>query len=86
MERTSAPFRLVSLGQTADRQLDGLADLGDALSEALQQPVGSLWEMRNGYALCSSSGLDAISALLGKLPPDQVDALRGSFASGFTAT
>src|ERR1700676_1823157 len=40
-----------SHGQTADRQLDGLADLGEALSEALKQPVGALWEMRNGYAL-----------------------------------
>jgi hypothetical protein len=64
-------------GQTADRQIDGLADVGEALSEALKQPVGSLWEMRNGYALCSSVGLDAISVLLGRLPPEQVDALRG---------
>jgi hypothetical protein len=71
-----------SHGQTADRQLDGLADLGEALSEALKQPVGSLWEMRNGYALCTNSGLDAISALLGKLPPDQVDALRGKLQIG----
>ena len=71
-----------SYGQATDRQLDGLADLGEALSEALKQPVGSLWEMRNGYALCSSSGLDAISALLGRLPPDQVDALRGKLRIG----
>lgn len=69
-------------GQTADRQLDGLADLGEALSEALKQPTGSLWEMRNGYALCTSAGLDAISALLGKLKPDQVDALRGELRIG----
>jgi hypothetical protein len=71
-----------SYGQAADRQLDGLADLGEALSEALKQPVGSLWEMRNGYALCSISGLDAISALLGRLQPDQVDALRGKLRIG----
>jgi hypothetical protein len=71
-----------SQGQSADRQLDGLADLGEALSEALKQPVGSLCEMRNGYALCSSSGLDAISGLLGRLPPVQVDALRGKLRIG----
>ncbi|MBR1240302.1 hypothetical protein JQ620_09210 [Bradyrhizobium sp. AUGA SZCCT0274] len=71
-----------SHGQTADRQLDGLADLGWALSEALKQPVGSLWEMRNGYALCSSLGLDAISVLIGRLPPEQVDALRAKLRIG----
>jgi hypothetical protein len=71
-----------SHGQTADRQLDGLNDLGEALSEALKQPVGSLWEMSNGYALCSTTGLDAISALLDRLPPDQVDALRGKLRIG----
>src|SRR6202158_1306070 len=69
-------------GQAADRQLDGVADLGEALSEALKQPVGSLWEMRNGYALCSSSVLNAISALLGRLQPGQVDALRGKLRIG----
>jgi hypothetical protein len=71
-----------SHGQTADHQLDGLADLGEALSEALKQPVGSLWEMRNGYALCSTTGLDAISALLGRLPREQVDVLRARLRIG----
>jgi hypothetical protein len=41
-------------GQTKDRQFDGLADLGEVLSEALNQPIASLWEMRNGYALCTT--------------------------------
>ncbi len=31
-----------SEGQTEDRQFDGLADLGEVLSEALNQPVGAL--------------------------------------------
>src|SRR5205823_7290095 len=35
-----------SYGQTVDRQFDGLADLGDALSSALKQPVKALWQMR----------------------------------------
>jgi hypothetical protein len=69
-------------GQTEDRQLDGLADLGLALGEALNKPVAALWEMRNGYALCARAGLDAISALLGKLSPDQVDAIRGKLCIG----
>lgn len=56
-----------SPGQTADRQFDGLADLGDALSIALKQPVKALWEMKNGYALCTAAGLDAIAKHLGKL-------------------
>jgi hypothetical protein len=51
--------------------------LGEVLSEALNQPVGALWEMRNGYALCTGTGLDAIAVHLGKLQPDQVDILRG---------
>src|SRR6266550_2801046 len=32
-----------SHGQTAKRQLDGLADLGETLSGALNQPVKALW-------------------------------------------
>ena len=50
-----------ALGQTKQHQLDGLADLGSALSQSLGQPVGNLWEMRNGYALCSQQGLKTIS-------------------------
>jgi hypothetical protein len=49
-------------GQTRERQFDGLADLGEALGEALNQPVETLWSMQNGYALCTRAGLDAIAA------------------------
>lgn len=52
------------VGQTATRQLDGLADVGGWLAQQLHRPVTSLWEMRNGYALCSADGLAAIEALL----------------------
>jgi len=38
--------------------------------------------MRNGYALCTGAGLDAISVHLGKLQPDQVDILRGKLRIG----
>lgn len=69
-------------GQTKDRQLDGLAELGEALSKSLNLPVGALWEMCNGYALCSAAGLDAIAAHIGTLQQDQVDELRGKLRIG----
>ncbi len=61
-------------GQTAGRQLDGLADIGSALGEALGCPVTQLWTMRNGYVLCTQPGLDAITAHLQS--PDSVQAVR----------
>jgi hypothetical protein len=71
-----------SYGQTTERQFDGLADLGDALSGAVKQPVRSLWRMQNGYALCSLEGLDAIGKHLGALQSEQVDLLRGKLSIG----
>jgi len=56
-------------GQTRDRQLDGLADLGEALSAAAGRPVGELWQMQNGYALCTADGLKAIAEHLGSSSP-----------------
>jgi hypothetical protein len=69
-------------GQTLERQFDGLADLGEALGETLNKPVKALWKMKNGYALCSRAGLDAIADHLGKLRPEQVDILRGKLCIG----
>lgn len=69
-------------GQTKDRQFDGLADLGSALSEALGQSVESLWSMENGYALCSAGGLQAISEHLELLSQDQVNELAGKLRIG----
>jgi hypothetical protein len=69
-------------GQTTGRQLDGLADLGNAMSAALSKPVGALWEMQNGYALCTRSGLDTITQHLRALQPEQVDILRGKLCIG----
>lgn len=76
-----APFG-GSEGQTARRQLDGLADLGDALSSATKLPVGDLWTMQNGYALGTQTGLDAIAQHLGTLTTDQIDLLRGKLRIG----
>src|SRR5664279_3605709 len=69
-------------GQTTERQFDGLANLGKALGEALDQPVEALWEMQNGYALCTRVGLDAIAEHLGSLQPKRVDILRGKLCIG----
>ena len=63
-------------GQTKDRQIDCLADVGAALSRALNIPVPELWRMRNGYALCTRRGLDAIGGHLNALDGEQTDRLR----------
>lgn len=70
------------VGQTSERQLNGLADMGIALSEKLGKPIEMLWSMRNGYAMCTRDGLDAISALLKKSSADQVDELRSCLRIG----
>ncbi|QIG97173.1 hypothetical protein [Bradyrhizobium sp. 6(2017)] len=71
-----------SCGQTATRQLDGLADVGEALAADLNRPVEALWQMTNGYALCTRVGLDAIAEHLKGLTPDQLDTLRGRLCVG----
>ncbi|APW47989.1 hypothetical protein [Rhodoferax antarcticus] len=71
-----------ALGQTQDRQLDGLADIGHALGEALGQPLENLWRMENGYAMCTRAGLDAITAHLGSLRQEKRDALCGLLRIG----
>lgn len=70
------------IGQTRSSQLDGLADLGQALSEALHQPIASLWTMRNGYAMCSRDGLEKLTQHLGSIDDDALDALRGKLRIG----
>jgi hypothetical protein len=69
-------------GQTRERQLNGLAEIGAALSEALRTPVESLWEMKNGYAQCSQSGLAAITEHILSASPDHVEMLRGELHIG----
>ena len=69
-------------GQAKERQLDGLAAVGAFLAEALGERVQSLWTMRNGYALCSRTGLTAIARHLASLTPHETDALRGLLRVG----
>jgi hypothetical protein len=70
------------VGQTADRQLDGLKSLGIALSSALETPIEALWKMWNGYALCTETGLDTIAQHLGTLSLPQLDLLREKLQIG----
>jgi hypothetical protein len=71
-----------SYGQTRDRQLDGLAAVGEALSAATGRPANKLWRMQNGYALCSAEGLRAIADYLASSTPDESDSLRGKLRIG----
>ena len=74
------------IGQTRERQIDALANVGKALSTKLGRPVSELWEMRNGYALCTGEGLEAITNLLADgdddLRDELRDELRGQLAIG----
>lgn len=70
------------IGQTAQCQLDALAGVGEALSKLIGLPVDRLWEMSNGYALCTGEGLTAISALLDEASEEVVDSVRSQLAIG----
>lgn len=61
-----------SPGQTAERQIDCLAELGEAFGNADH----SLWEMKNGYALASETGLKQIREVLATASESERDALR----------
>jgi hypothetical protein len=70
------------VGQTRERQLDALAEMGKALSTKLGRPVSELWQMSNGYALCTQEGLDAITRLLEEGDDGLGDELRSQLAIG----
>ena len=59
-------------GQTADRQIDCLADIGRALGNDGDR----LWTMRNGYALATAEGLREISSRLSAMDDKGRDELR----------
>jgi hypothetical protein len=59
-------------GQTRDRQVDCLRDLGAALGNDRNM----LWTMRNGYALCTENGLATMARKLEALDADAIADLR----------
>ncbi len=69
-------------GQTAERQLDGLKDLGDALADELGVGRGELWTMNNGYALPTQQSLSGIADYLRQRSEAELDALRGLLRVG----
>ncbi len=60
------------IGQSTTNQIDCLADMGAALENSKSR----LWEMRNGYALASHSGLIEISNRLRASSENELDQLR----------
>jgi hypothetical protein len=70
------------IGQTRERQIDALAEVGTALSAKLGRQVSELWQMRNGCALCTREGLDAITCLLAEGDEALRDELRARLAIG----
>lgn len=65
-------------GQSWDRQINCLADLGAALGNG----AGALWEMQNGYCLPSRFGLGAVADRLGAAAVEEWDRLRGLLRVG----
>ena len=57
-------------------------EIGAALTATLGGPIGDLWTMRNGYALCSAEGLEAIAAWLGQADAQEIDSLRAKLSIG----
>lgn len=66
------------LGQTADRQIDCLADIGALLGNT----DGRLWQMVNGYALPTRDGLVEISREIRDRDPASQDKLRQALRIG----
>jgi hypothetical protein len=66
------------VGQTQDRQIDCLSDLG----AALRNEDNPLWTMRNGYALCTESGLRSIARTLDAMSVAEQDSLRDRLRVG----
>jgi hypothetical protein len=65
-------------GQRADRQIDCLRYLGDALQGDGDPP----WLMQNGYALCTERGLVAVDARLQAASKVELDRLRALLRVG----
>lgn len=66
------------IGQTTTHQIDCLRDLGDALGNTHQR----YWTMRNGYALMTPQGFEAINKHLAALDPTGLDTLRARLRIG----
>ena len=66
------------IGQTSDKQIDCLTDIGKELGNENED----LWSMSNGYALATKEGLINISQQLTTMPPDDYDCLKQNIRIG----
>lgn len=70
-------------GQTRERQINTLAGLGHHLAELTGIPPEQLWTMRNGYALATDNGLEAIANCLHAATEEQLQEMRGLLQIGW---
>lgn len=66
------------VGQTASKQVDCIAAIGEALGNS----NGRLWKMKNGYALPSAEGLKEVDSRLSSMSKSELDDLRGMLEVG----
>ena len=66
------------IGQTADNQINCLADVGIALGNTDEK----LWHMSNGYVQATEDGLSKVTTLLNKASDSELDRLRGLLRIG----
>ncbi|MES2634832.1 MAG: hypothetical protein V4669_17815 [Pseudomonadota bacterium] len=67
-----------TIGQTRARQIDCLADLGQALGNER----GSPWKMKNGYVLFNDDQLTTVDRILAAASENVIDHLRGLLRIG----
>lgn len=60
------------IGQSIDYQINALYDIGVALGNE----SGSLWKMKNGYALVSEKGLNSVAEKIMNKSESEIDKLR----------
>ena len=65
-------------GQSTSQQIDCLSDIGKSLGNESQ----TLWQMQNGYALASRTGLSIITKHLSELDTQGLDSLRSRLRVG----
>lgn len=63
-------------GQTAKRQLNGIAELGRRLASELERPMPYLWDVRNDYVLGNQPGMSEVAEYLEGADEPTVDSLR----------
>lgn len=65
-------------GQTAEKQIDCLEEIGSALNN----PELQYWTMQNGYALMEQSGILALNKVIAKLNHEEREMLKGKLKTG----